>query len=555
MGQTIQLQMADWLYNAGLVGFVNILDHADLDYKTKGSTIEFDSDILQGFEIQYFSYIISKYEKVISWYKIIAYENTLIKHKNSEYEEFTKKDLEMLNEYIKRTKNYLKSNSYIAAYKLIDNELDMKEEIKTLNTIKLKKNEDISERLEDVKKVCLVIERIVDYCKEKDSKKYLAAKNIIYTVIKNAWDGVCILNPQTKEKDMYIDYKKYFIMPLIEELGVNKEKYKYNCFLCNDKIKNLKNDLSFLNNTGFDVSRKSSHVWEFNNDVAVCHMCRLIYSCIPAGMTYVYDKGIYINANTSIKKAKKINFNVSINILNDNDLNQPLTYKALITSINEQYQDNMKYELGDIQVVRYENERYRFNMLTKKAIKIIINSREDLNSIIKCSFKENKEYINIYEIVIQRILNSQNLFTLISKLLVYKLSKPKDCRYYGSQLVKIQKINLKVMEVFGFMEKVEKDIIQQSKGAGYYLKEKYRDKGSKDKLNGIAYRLLNTLKTNNKDAFMDIVLNCHLYAQKSVPPIFMEALKNEEQFKVIGYAFVTGIIEGKENDIKENGGQ
>jgi CRISPR-associated protein Cst1 len=103
------------------------------------------------------------------------------------------------------------------------------------------------------------------------------------------------------------------------------------------------------------------------------------------------------------------------------------------------------------------------------------------------------------------------------------------------------------MEGMGFMDVKEKDIIKSASGSGYYLKERYIQKKAIDKLNGISYRLLNSLKTNNKDMFMDTLLNCYLYAQKSVPKIFLDALKDEENFKSIGYAFVTGLIEGKEN--------
>ena len=52
---------------------------------------------------------------------------------------------------------------------------------------------------------------------------------------------------------------------------------------------------------------------------------------------------------------------------------------------------------------------------------------------------------------------------------------------------------------------------------------------------------------------MDTVLNCYLYAQRTVPPIFLEGLKDDLAFKNIGYAFVTGLIEGKEETNKVGG--
>lgn len=102
------------------------------------------------------------------------------------------------------------------------------------------------------------------------------------------------------------------------------------------------------------------------------------------------------------------------------------------------------------------------------------------------------------------------------------------------------------------MENTDKDIVKLGNASGYYLRERYRDKGAVDKLSGISYRLLNSLKTNNIDSFMDTLLNCYLYVKLPVPNVFLDTLRNEEKFKTIGYAFVAGLIEGKNQD--ENGG-
>lgn len=103
------------------------------------------------------------------------------------------------------------------------------------------------------------------------------------------------------------------------------------------------------------------------------------------------------------------------------------------------------------------------------------------------------------------------------------------------------------------MRELEKDIVKRGNASGYYLREKYRSKGAIDKLNGISYRLLNSLKTNNTDSLMDTLLNCYLYVKLPVPEVFLDTLRSEEDFKTIGYAFVAGLIEGKKDD--ENGGK
>jgi len=546
--------MEDWLYNSGLVGFYNILEHAEDDVIIKQNYIEFELEHLIRFEEKYFKYFTDKYKDIFSLNKILSFEEFIDKHEENNFEEFDGKKLESMNKYISDVvKKQIKSNSYKSAYELIDSPVDVLELEKSLKTIKLKKKQEISEILPEIKDRFTILKEIIEYMKLEKSQKYIGAKNAMYTIIKNGWNGVCFLNPQTKEKDMYIDYKNYFIEPAIEYLNIDKSKFKYNCFSCDKSMKDFSNDLSFLNSTGFDVSRKSSHVWDFQNDIAVCPICKLVYSCVPAGISYLYDKGIYINDNSSMRNAIDINNKIYMEIYKQNKGDKKLTYKALVESINEEYNDKIKYELADIQLIRYEDEKYRFNILSRKSLEIIKSSEDDLNKLINCGFKEINTYFNVYELVIDRLLNSQNMFTLVQKMLHYKLSQPKDSHYNSFHVIRILRINTKFLKGVGCMKELNKDIVKRGNIAGYYLREKYRSKGSIDKLSGISYKLLNSLQTNNTDSFMDTLLNCYLYVKSSVPEVFLDTLRSEEEFKTIGYAFVAGLIEGKIDD--ENGGK
>lgn len=554
MKDKIRLEMSDWLYNSGLVGLYNVLKETGDDILARENYIEFSSSLLNDFEEKYFNYFINKYEENLSWYKIISYEGLIEHYEENDFRDFNEDSLKNLNNYITDiAKYYLKSNSYKAAYNLIDSDIDILSLEKKLSSIRMKKNEGIEDIIPQVKDTFKILKTIINYCKSEGGKRYLAGKNAIYTIIKNAWDGICFLNPQTKEKDMYIDYKNYFVSPIEKYLNLDKSKFKYNCFVCDREMKDLKNDLSFLKETGFDVSRKSSHVWDFNNDVAICPICKLVYSCTPAGITYAFNNGLYINDNSSMKSAISINNKVKNEILKEHEIKSSLTYRALVNSINEQFNDKVKYELADIQVVRFEDEKYRFNILSRKSLQVINDSRDDLNKLIKCGFKEVNTYFNIYDLVIDSLLNNQNLFILIHKLLVYKLSIPKNCRFATSHVVRMLNINFRFLEGVGYMENLGKDIIKYGNKSGYFLRLDYKGKKAENKLNGIAYRLLNALKTNNKDMFMDTILNCYLYVQKEVPLIFLDALRDDLAFKTIGYAFVTGLIEGKEDTKKVEG--
>ncbi len=556
----IRLQLSDWLYNAGVIGFLNILESEGDSYEAEGQEILFDKSVLDNFEEKYFNYFIKTYGKNLSWNKIVIFEKFIKKHEEEEFRNFDEKALEVLNNYIGTSaksgtlKYFLSSNSYKAAYELIQNDFDILKAEKELKQIKMKKNENIFDKISEIKEIFLKIKEIIRYCGSKSGRKYLAGKNVIYTIIKNAWSGVSFLNAQTKVKDTYKDYKNYFLDKTKEYIEQDNSKNKYNCFSCDNKIKNLNDDLSFLNMTGFDTNRKPSHVWNFSNDTAICPICKLIYSCVPAGFVYVYDKGVFINENHNIENALRINNKVKRDILNNSESNGNFnTFSALINAFQESINNNTKYELADIQVVRYEEEKYRFNFLSKNILKVLNESKSELNSIIKIGFKEIKTYFKIYEEVIEKLLNNQNLFLLVHKLMILKISKPRDSHYHIGHINNIMKININFLKGVGHMGNIEKDILKSASGAGYYLKKAYKDKNSENKLDGISYRLLNALKTNNRGMFMDTLLNCYLYTDKTVPQFFIDCLRDEMVFKTIGYAFVTGLIEGK-SESNSNGG-
>mgnify|MGYP000961710712 FL=1 len=154
----------------------------------------------------------------------------------------------------------------------------------------------------------------------------------------------------------------------------------------------------------------------------------------------------------------------------------------------------------------------------------------------------------------------------------YKLSMPDKAKYNMNMIANILEINAEYLKEVGIMEKEAKDMIKTAKSHGFYLQKAYNDYAKKDdsnsvssagsngdtynkKLGSIAYRMLNALKTNNKHAFMDIMVNAHMYVQKAIPAIFAENLENDLNFKNLGYAFVTGMIgyaDNNKGDGKEN---
>lgn len=563
MGEKIKIYLSDWQFNAGIVGLYNILEYAKDEVAINDQYIEIELEMLKNFEEKYFNYFIEKYKETTPWYRIVSYKPIMETHENNNFENFDKKSLDYLNDYIKMVKDYLKRPNYKKVYSFVENDKDIISLEKELKTIYIKKSDKVEDKIDEVKNRFKTIKEIIDYCNSEDGKKYMAAKGVIYNIINNGWNGVCFLNAQTKEHDVYKDYKEYFVDETINYLKSDKEKFKYNCFVCDRKMNNMNNDLSFLNKTGFNVSNKPSHVWYFANDVAICDLCKFVYSCLPAGFVYAYDKGIFINSNTSVEDLLKINRKLRDDILNKDDSDyRSLTYRTLVKAINEQHSSKIQYELQDIQIVRYENERYRFNLLSKEVLKVIRESEKELKSLMNTGYRELRTNFSIYDITIDRLLNNYNMFTLIHKLLIYKITNSQSITtyYHMGHVMNLIIINVNYLKGVEGMDKVKenKELVRKARSYGYYLRQEYLNKdrdADKNKIRGVSYRLLNALKTRNTEMFMHNVITSYMYVGETIPKKLTIALENEEILGIIGYAFVTGLNGGEYKDKNQNGGE
>ncbi len=554
--QNIRLTLGDWQWNASIVGFINIVGKDNVHFNE--DSIEFPISLLDGFEEKYFEYLISTYLQTLSWYRITSVKSKLEKYQK-ELDNFDLESLRELNKHVEYFKKQLKSNSYKAAYELIGSStiIDLERQLKLIkepgNSTLFEKNK--AKLLGQVNQNISIMLQIIDYCSQ--NKRYIAAKNVIYNVIQNAWNNVSFFNPKTKEKDMYINYREHFVDAVIEHTHARKNRFKQKCIVCDSLIGgSYINDMYFLNGAGFDVNKKPSNGWNFQNDIIICPLCKLIYSCLPAGIAYVYGRGIYVNANMTAESAFNINHSIKSKILAE--VNNRAIYASLVNSLHQQENNSYRYEFIDIQVVRFENNSYRFNILSRKMLEILVEFQKDLDKLTKTvivSKGKNKSVFYIHNDVVSRIVNNQNLFPVIHRLLHHKISKPEECYYNSSHLFHLIKINQAIYKSLGGMKlkeiKEEQNLIHQAKTAGYLVRIKYQEKDSENKLPGICYRLLNALKTSNKNMFMDVALNCYLYIKSSVPWVITDSLSNDKDFSTMGYAFVASLID--DSDKKSNG--
>ena len=579
MDEKIELKLKDWLFNAGLLGFINILGEeakssGELEIDNKNRLIKFSPKVLENFEYKYFDFFIKRYGKTLTYGKILEFEKYI-----DEFEENGEKirsinELKMINDKITFFKAKIKSESYKKAYDFIekngtDKILGLEKELKKIKEPKGNIDE-IS--MENVKNNFKIMKEIIDFFKKKimdeegNIKNYLAAKNIAYVIINNAWSSVSFLNKANAVKDIYEEYKSYFVEPALEYINADKSKFKYKCTISNMPMKDYKNTLGFLNDTGFDVNRKPSHVWNFVNDIAVTPLVTLIYSCVPAGFIYGADKGIFVNANHNIDQLCNINNGIAYNILEDESEEKNINlYKNLLKEIKKE-KDNTRYELSDIQIVKFEEGHYKFTLLSRNILKLLSENKEKLDDLLDKWYLIDRRYFYLYDTAITELLNNQNLFSLINKLCYYKISKTKlYCKL--KNIEDLLKINLdyirrlKKMDKQEIVEKeeskkiseelTEKDIFYIRRDAMIFREEYIRKSGNDKKIGSLLYRLQNALRINNVDMFMDALISAHAYAGKNISSLFAKALLNDENFQTLGHGFLLGLL-GEDKSKNEN---
>ena len=590
MDEKIKLKLKDWLFNAGLLGFINILgeearNNGELEIDDKNRLIRFSPKVLENFEYKYFDFFIKRYGKTLTYGKILEFEKYI-----DEFEENGEKirsinELEMINDKITFFKEKVKkSESYKKAYDFIEKNgtnkiLGLEKELKKIKEPKGNIDE-ISK--DDVKNNIKIMKEIINFFKKKitdkdgNVKNYLAAKNIAYVVINNAWSSVSFLYKKNADKDIYEEYKSYFVEPALEYVNADKSKFKYKCVISDMPMKDYKNTLGFLNDTGFDVNRKPSHVWNFVNDFAVTPLVTLIYSCVPAGFVYGADKGIFVNANHNIDQLCKINNGIAYNILEDESEEKNINlYKNLLKEIKKE-KDNTKYELSDIQIVKFEEGHYKFTLLSRNILKLLSENKERLDNLLDKCYSIEKRYTYLYDTAITELLNNENLFLLINKLCYYKISKINNTSktktkiklYYKLKNIEdLLKINLDYirrlnkMDNQGIVEKeeskktseelTEKDIFYIRRDAMIFREEYIKKSGNDKKIGSLLYRLQNALRINNVDMFMDALISAHAYAGKNISSLFAKALLNDENFQTLGHGFLLGLL-GEDKSKNEN---
>lgn len=576
----------DWSYKMGLVGIDNIIKHnkdigsidsEKYNYKVYDDYIEFDESLLKEFHHMYFNYFFDQYN--------VANE---IRNKLNYFLEVSKKEdkfkdnIKDIRKFIKKYNDKIKKY-YNDEFNECSNIYDKLSKIKDNNQI-----EELRDLLEEYFKII---------SKDKINKK-LTQNMIVFILGQNFFGQVSFFNVCNSSKNFHelqeIMYKDY-ISPIIEQEEFKRiiklddeEKLKEYIFEGNYTNKDLEKLLKTIKRELFGAKRKVESVdkvlknlnncilcekefslgldmdestflpigvssknninayWEFNTKQPICSLCRLVYLCSPAGCTkvfkgylddkYEYEDKIYygfVSIEGSLKDVIKTNKNFMQRSLKNGNFEEYIMDSIIKnTKISEWQLQNVLYV--EFNTKYGGNTKLNYLNIPKYIAKFLKNKKDLIESI-----KNKNLRYEIFDIILKR----EDLKYLIDKLIRSQIMEENKYYYPISTIVKIRHY---LRYYKGDVKMNEKDSIEFIKSIqrnGFSLAAELRSVNQENKINSIAYRLLNATKANDKDEFRDILLRLFMAYGRTVPKWFSELINEENlDFAEVAHSFIGGFI-------------
>lgn len=548
-----KVSLDTFLYNAGIVGFIQVLENAkaerDKDYIIEGQNLSISKKFLKKADLSqlYIDSMIKKFGDKTRIYKTIQYIEHIINSKEIEEENFK----EEMNFII----GSLEADGIKTSYKVLKKykiPINIEENINEVKNI-------IKDKSYDINEIKNYLKKILNDFKNDKIKQNLLMKNIIYNKIKLFWKDKAFLSKNNSDKDLKEVFNNSFEEPL-KNMIEDKKEYKYNCITCDTKIqRNI--DTTFLFEVGVDTNRKKSAFWNCNPDSFICPLCNFIYACSPMGFIEIGNNNlVFVNYNDSIEYLIKMNASEE--------------FKEDIKSKNEKYLFYNKIiqiilsiktkELNSFQVITRNDKHYSSNIIGKDALQVIQTRKSDLKFISNFSIKtSNDEYINMFEECLDNILNFRNQWLLIFKVLK---NDNKNNRVIYSVLFSILQIQITQKNIHkkgGIMKKkinlsyfagksgdeMRKIIIGVNNDMNLSDEQ---NKEADNKLRGLVYQLINSVYTNNKDIFFSNITRLYTGMNIVIPTIFTNIFEDDEYFKEIGFAYILGLKGAYDKDAYDN---
>ncbi|ADH59814.1 CRISPR-associated CXXC_CXXC protein Cst1 [Thermoanaerobacter mathranii subsp. mathranii str. A3] len=537
-----RVYLGDWAYNAGIIGFIDImLDGKDITSQniiTIGPNyIEFDRNSLQGFSDKFFKKAYQRYPRTD---ELIDLGNKLLQRlENNDFDKNLKQEV---SNFKKRVEGFSKLKQLVDSRKL---------------TLPRNFNKTDAEQY---------VSQITDLL---NANKQGLIEDNVKTYLKNA-SSICgdrsFLNRNFKgelKKKFFDDFEG----PIVNQ--TNRQDKNHDCIFCGLRPakKDALLDTGLVSFLGANKDNKN-FFWNFKPQLPICEICELIYFCIFAGLTEFRigqtKKFYFVDRNTSVLELYQTNKLFMEMMSREENI---LKEKGILNFINDylllKLKEESKFRLANIMFIEIDltssvtPKLYGFSITKQKAE--FINSNFDIFKKIAGSFIKFKDN-NIYPFseFMQKFMNNTLSFQFLSFLEGEYLSSQKPNSKINTNLspYRLQMYNILTYKYLKSIKRggelMDEKWLWKMYFFGQELKKKFLSSKAENKITSLAYRLISALRIGDVNTFMNLIIRTYMSYNMEVPALFVSCINDRDNFCALGYSFVNGLLGSEKDEKVEN---
>ncbi|HBG3257593.1 TPA: type I-B CRISPR-associated protein Cas8b1/Cst1 [Clostridioides difficile] len=316
---------------------------------------------------------------------------------------------------------------------------------------------------------------------------------------------------------------------------------------------------------GVSTNNARNMFWNQAYVPSICDICKLILFCTPAGATYTRKNYLineenefylFVNMDTSINELFERNNSLKAQKSESSDSKDENPFNQLIKSIVEENTLKSEWQLRNILFVEF-----KASIDSKKCKINYFNIPTYLAKFFTDKYA-NKKIQSIYDYklksnVLDLLLKNRDLKHLTNNILRNKVKNDMESNnksnISGIDCFRVVQLRVLINSYKKGVYKMDSKNLEKNDEKLkiiYYLgcdiHDYFVNKNSKNKIDGVSYKLLNSVKVGNKSDFMDTIIRVFMSAEKQIPAFILDIeIEKDLDFESIGHAFISGLISGK----------
>jgi len=557
----MKVSMDEWFFTQGLVGFKKIMENYGRSVKTTYDGIVVERSHLEVFPDAFFQYYLTKYSHADREERRIR----SLHKKFKEGEKSVKRDLNReLNEIKKSAMRYFTDT---------ENGKQLADSVDAYRKEKAY-----------VPKMDTLIEQFLESLHSQEINEKLTSNYFKAVQLRANYGQVSFLNVthnnKTIQEQKEIFYKD-FIHPILAEwnlfyaLEMNDEerikevldetKYQpFNQIKRNFRKRSLDEKKQYINDeihrcslTDFPLAFQSfeekiftplalsiekarNMSWNANyKDFSpICSLARLMIFCAHAGATDSSFKSVFIYYGGSFSEIYQSN--LSYDSLKDDSK----TFDQIVFDLVREQKLKADYLKNRYMIYEYESDY----QLKKTLLDYMIMKPHVLKLFSEDSQLFNYIHYRLKSEMIRFLLRDIDARQMITTELRGKVKH----NYPVNDIIRLIQIRHLNERYRKEMTQVDSSHERNRVWALVKSAENVKHKIGTKKAQGIAYRLLNSVRSNDKNTFMDTVMRVYISSELEMPGLLLEALHEDQMdFATVGNAWIAGLVTRGEKSKQE----